>query len=185
MTDYEIIQGLLGRDNRVTHDFFYVKCRPLLTAVMRLVFRYQVEYDEMVSELYAYLMEDDAARLRQFQYRSSVYQWIKVVATRYFLRRRDSLIENSSQEPPYEKIDDDMMVDTAHAVAQKIDVDRLLAMMDNRRYAHVLRHLIIEDEDPEEYARSIGVTVDNLYNIKRRAIAALSRIAIKYYSYGR
>lgn len=185
MTDQEIIQGLIDRDNRVTEQFFYVKCRPLLTAIMRLVFSYPVEYNEMVSELYDYLMEDDSIKLRQFQYRSTIYQWMKVVATRFFINKRDSLIENTSKEPPYERHDDDVMVDTAQIVTQKIDVSRMLAMMENQRYADVIRHLILQDEEPEKYARSIGVTVDNLYNIKRRAIAAISRIAIKYYSYGR
>lgn len=185
MTDWEIIQGLIDRDNRITDQFFYVKCRPLLTAIMRLVFNHPVEYNEMVSELYDYIMEDDCIKLRQFQYRSTIYQWMKIVATRFFIRKRDSLMENTSKEPPYERHDDDMMVDTAQIVAQKIDVARMLAIMENQRYADVLRHLILQDEEPEKYAESIGVTVDNLYNIKRRAIAAISRIAIKYYGYGR
>lgn len=184
MTDSEIIQGLIDRDNHITRQFFYVKCRPLLTAIMRLVFNHPVEYDEMVSELYGYLMEDDCTKLRRFQYRSTIYQWIKVVATRFFIRRRDSLIENESKTPPYQRHDDDVTADTARTVAQKIDVARLLALMENQRYADVIRHLILQDEEPEKYAERIGVTVDNLYNIKRRAIAALSRIAIKYYSYG-
>ncbi len=71
MTDRDIIQGLIDRDNRVTYQFFYVKCRPLLSVIMRLVFSYPVEYNEMVSELYDYFMEDDCIKLRQFQYRSS------------------------------------------------------------------------------------------------------------------
>ncbi len=184
MTDREIIQGLIDRDNCITEQFLYVKCRPLLTAIMRLVFSYPVEYNEMVSELYDYLMEDDCIRLRQFQYRSTVYQWMKVVATRFFIRHRESLIDDSSKEPLYERHDEDVMVDTAQAVALKIDVTRLLALMENQRYADLLRHLIVRDEEPEKYAESIGVTVGNLYNIKRRAIAAFTRIAIKYYSYG-
>lgn len=185
MTDREIIQGLIDRDNRITEHFFYIKCRPLLKAIMRLVFNHPVEYNEMVSELYDYLMEDDCIKLRQFQYRSTIYQWMKVVATRFFIHKRDLLIENVPEETLYEKHNDDEMVDTAQMVAQEIDVDRLLSLMENQRYADVVRHLILRDEEPEKYAESIGVTVDNLYNIKRRAIAALSRIAIKYYSYGR
>ncbi len=185
MTDREIIQGLIDRDNRITEHFFYNKCRPLLTAIMRLVFNHPVEYNEMVSELYDYLMEDDCIKLRQFQYRSTIYQWMKVVATRFFIHKRDLLIENVPEETLYEKHNDDEMVDTAQMVAQEIDVDRLLSLMENQRYADVVRHLILRDEEPEKYAESIGVTVDNLYNIKKRAIAALSRIAIKYYSYGR
>lgn len=185
MTDQEIVQGLIDRDNHITDQFLYVKCRPLLTSIMRLVFSYSVEYNEIVSELYNYFMEDDGIKLRQFQYRSTIYQWMKVVATRFFIHKRDSMIDNTSKEPPCERHDDDVMVDTAQIVAQKFDMTRMLAMMGNQRYADVIRYLILQDEEREKYAESIGVTVDILYNIKRCAIAAISRIAIKYYSYGR
>lgn len=77
------------------------------------------------------------------------------------------------------------LVDTAQTVAMKIDVDSLLALMDNKRYSDTIRRLVLEDMEPEKYAAEIGVTVDNLYNIKKRAIAALTRVAIKYYCYGR
>lgn len=184
MTDMEIIQGLIDRDDYITYQFFYVKCRPLLTAIMCHVFNYPVEYDEIVSELYDYLMQDDSARLRQFQFRSSVYQWLKVVATRYFIHRRGSLIDDNTKEYPYERGDDDPICDSSNRVAMKMDIEIMLTLMENQRYADVLRHLIIQDEEPVRYANEIGVSVDNLYNIKKRAIAAFSQIAIKYYSYG-
>lgn len=185
MTDQEIIQGLIGRDNQVTQQFFFVKCRPLLTSIMRQMFSYPVEYDEMVSELYQYLMVDDGAKLRQFQYRSSIYQWMKVVAIRFFIRHRDSMIENTSKELHYEKNDEECSVDMVKDISLKIDVAALLGMIENRRYAETIRSLVVEDMEPEKYAEEIGVTVDNLYNIKKRAMSALTRIAIKYYGYGR
>ena len=184
MTDQEIIKGLLERDNRITGRFFFVDCRPLLTSVIRLVFNYRVDYDELVNELYDYLMANDGAKLRQFEFRSSVYQWIKVVAIRYFIRKRDSLIDKESEESPYERAGDGECVDSMNDVVTRIDVGRLLDAMENKRYADALRNLILNDVDPEEYAARIGVSVDNLYNIKKRAIAALAKIAIKYYSYG-
>lgn len=185
MSDREIIQGLLERDNRVTEQFFYVRCRPLLTATMRLVFSYPVDYDEMVGELYRYLMENDGARLRQFQYRSSLYQWMKVVATRFFIHHRDNMIEDRSKELPYEQGDDDAVVDTVNALGDRMDVAALLRLMDNERYADAIRNLVLDDVEPAEYAGRIGVTVDNLYNIKKRAMTAIARVAIKYYGYGR
>lgn len=184
MSDQEIIQGLLGRDNVITEEFLYVKCKPLLTAIMRNVFSYPVEYNEMVSDLYDYLMENDGQKLRQFQYRSSIYQWVKVVAIRFFINRRDDLIEDNSKEPLYYQSDEEVD-DNSHQIADKIDVDRMLCMMKNQRYAEVIRQLVLKDVVPEDYAKSIGVTVDNLYNIKKRAMSALAQIAIKYYSYGR
>ena len=101
MTEQEIIKGLIARDNQITEDFFFVKCRPLFYSVMRLVFDYEVEYDEMVNELYVYLMEDDASKLRNFQYRSSVYQWLKILAIRFFIKKRARMIDDSTQETPY------------------------------------------------------------------------------------
>ena len=38
---------------------------------------------------------------------------------------------------------------------------------------------MIDDRTPEEVARQMCVTVDNLYNIKRRAIQALAEVALK------
>lgn len=184
MTDQEIIQGLIDRDNRITYQFFYVKCRPLLTAIMRLVFSYPVEYNEMVSELYDYMMADDCAKLRQFQYRSTIYQWMKVVATRFFIRRRNSLIENVSKETQYEKCEETEFFDSEKTVSQHIDVEVLLSLIENKRYANAIRALVLDEIPPEQYALQIGVTVDNLYNIKKRAMAALTKVAIKYYGYG-
>lgn len=185
MTDRETVALLIARDNEATRHFFYVKCRPLLTAIMRLVFSYPVDYDEMVNELYGYLMEDDCARLRRFEYRSTLCQWLKVVATRFFIHKRDMLIEDASKEPLYQRNIQESSVDTAACVARKADVAALLSMMPNRRYAEAVRRLVLEDADPEAYAAEIGVTVENLYNIKRRAMSALARIALKYYNYER
>ena len=51
--------------------------------------------------------------------------------------------------------------------------------MRNQRYALVIRLLILEDQAPEDVARQLAVNVDNLYNIKRRAIQALTEVALK------
>ena len=179
MTDQEIILRLINRNNRITKDFFFVKCRPLFCKVISIIFDYEVNYDEFVNELYIYLMEDNAVKLRDFQYRSSVYQWLKVVAIRYFLRKREQLIDDSSHESLYEK--DDKIVETCTA---REDLERLFNQMPNKRYVFVIRKLILEELEPEELAQEMNITTANLYNIKRRAIAQLSHIAltdIKYY----
>ena len=38
---------------------------------------------------------------------------------------------------------------------------------------------MIEDMTSDEVAKELFVTVDNLYNIKRRAMAALAKVALK------
>lgn len=176
MTDQEIIQGLIARDNRVTRDFFFVKCRPLFCSIIQKVFDYEVDYDEFVNELYVYLMANDAGKLRNFEYRSSVYQWLKVLAIRFFINKRSRIIEDASQETPYQV--GRHTADTEQDIAAKGDIERLLRNMPNKRYAYVIRRLILEEREPEQLAGEMNITTSNLYNIKRRAMAQLTRVAL-------
>ena len=172
MTDREIIEGLIALDARITQEFFFGQCRPLLCSIIGLVFNGGVDYDELVNELYLYLMENDAARLRGFQYRCSVHQWIKVLAIRYFIKRQDRVIDDVSHEPPYHHEDSD---EDSHASE---DLERLFELMPNKRYVMVIRRLVLADEDTEQLAREMNITAANLYNIKQRAMAQLARVAL-------
>ena len=71
MTDQEIVDGLINRDEKITDWFFNIKYRPLFINVIKLIFDYQVDYDECISELYYHLMKNDAAVLRHFEGRST------------------------------------------------------------------------------------------------------------------
>lgn len=176
MSDQEIIQGLIARDNRVTETFFFVRCRPLFLSIMQRVFDYEVDYDELVSELYVFLMADDALKLRTFEYRSSVFQWLKVLAIRFFIKKRHRLIDDSSQETLYER--NHTTVDADKNMTAAADVERLFDHMPNKRYVEVIRRLVLEDCEPEQLAAEMGITTANLYNIKRRAMAQLTRAAL-------
>ena len=174
--DQIIIQGLIARDERMTKDFFFTQCRPLFCRIISLVFNYDVDYDEFVNELYLYLMENDAQKLRDFEYRSSVYTWLKVLAIRYFIKKRDRMIDDSPERPLYEE--PILSEQQDNGLTSKCDLEKLLSAMTNDRYVMVIRKLMIEDWEPEKLADEMGITTANLYNIKRRAVAQLTQIAI-------
>ena len=138
MTDQQIIQALIARDERVTQQFFFGDCRSLFMSIMRHVFSYEVNYDEFVNEFYLYLMENDAYRLKQFQGRSSIYQWMKVVAIRYFIAKRDGMIDMEPKDTLSDSVIQDESVDEEGAMEAKMDVERLFALMQNKRYVYVL-----------------------------------------------
>jgi len=186
MTDKEIIQGLIMRDNQITHEFFFVKCRPLMVSIIKFVFTTPIDYDELINELYCYLIDKNCQKLKEFQFRTSLYMWLKVVAIRFFIRKRDLLLDLSSSMPPYNdntKEDPTAVYDTK--VDAKIDIEHLLQAMRNERYAYVIRKLLLEGEKPDVLSKSMGITMANLYNIKKRAISSLSKVALKESNYGR
>lgn len=176
MTDREIIQGLIERDNRVTENFFFVKCRPLFVNIIQRIFACEVDYDEFVNELYVYLMDNDAVKLRSFEYRCTVYQWLKVIAIRFFIKKRSKWIGTNSQETPYNEAVNSVAGEAeSHAYG---DIQTLLLSMPNKRYASVIKALIIEERKPEQVAKDMNITTANLYNIKRRAMAQLAKVAL-------
>ena len=179
MTDQQIIQALIARDERVTQQFFFGDCRSLFSSIIRHVFSYEVDYDEFVNEFYLYLMEDEAYRLKQFQGRSTIYQWLKVVAIRYFMAKRDGMIDMEPKDTLSGSVVQDEAVDEEGVVTAKMDVERLLALIPNKRYVYVIRRLVLQETEPKTVAEELDTNVDNLYNIKNRAMAALAQVALK------
>ena len=178
MTDKEIIQKLIARDEWVTQQFFFKDCRPLFLSIIRYVFSYEVDYDEFVSEFYLYLMDDDAYKLRQFEGRSSIYQWMKTTAIRYFIAKRKQLIDMAPKDTPTDTNIQDDTVDEETAAIAKMDIANLFEMMPNKRYVYVIRRLVLEEAELKNVAKELRVTVENLYNIKKRAIASMTQVAL-------
>ena len=175
----EIVERLIARDGVVTQKFFFEDCRPLFKSIINNVFSYEVDYDEFVSELYIYLLEDDARRLRQYEGRSSLFQWLKIVAIRFFIAKRGRMIENRSSEPQYRKPTADEICDEESRNDAAMDLERAFSLMPNKRSVYALRRLVLQDADPADVAKELGVTVGNLYNIKKRAITELTDIVLK------
>lgn len=191
MTDKEIIEGLIKKDENITQEFFFKQSRNLLNSIITDVFGYgnRPEYDELVSELYLYLMDNDAARLKSFGYRCSVYTWLKTLTTRFFIRikERGMVIDNESREPLYNNENHRPQSEGEDYAYEfviidnnaKEDLERLLAAMPNQRYASVLKRLIIIGMSPEELAQEMNITTANIYNIKQRAMKQLTEVALK------
>lgn len=65
-----------------------------------------------------------------------------------------------------------------------IDVKTLLRSMSNDRYRYVLDSLILQDKSRQEVAQELNITIENLDNIKSRALKQLANIARKEVAYG-
>lgn len=178
-TDQQIIDALIARDEQVTRQFFFKNCRPLFASIIRQIFSYNADYDELVNELYVHLMENNAHRLRQFQGRSTIYQWLKVIAIRYFMAKRNSMTENNAQETPYDSVMQNATTEQEKNISAKLDIEQMFSLMTNKRYVYVLQRLVLQEAEPKVVAQELNTNVDNLYNIKKRAMASLAEIALK------
>ena len=86
------------------------------------------------------------------------------------------MIDDTSQETPYDGRQ--QTADSETDMTAEGDMERLFNNMPSKRYVYVIRRLILEDWEPDKLAKDMNITTANLYNIKRRAMAQLTRAAL-------
>jgi len=174
LDDHEIVNGILQGDQILTEYFFHRKCSRLLAYILYSVFDGQQDVRALESELFLYIAHNDWYKLRQFEYRSSLLGYISVIAVRFFQRKRTELIDSPLGDTLLEKHHQTM--NNSFSVERRIDVEQALERMPNERYRKVIVALDLQEMRPEQLAEEMDVTVDNLYNIHRRALLQLKLI---------
>lgn len=175
LTDQQIVNGLINNDAEVIRSFFFNDCSSLFDYILRSVFDWKADKNELISELFIYLSSNDWRKVKQFDYRSKLTTWLSVVAIRFFQKKRLNLIENESNENLIEKHSSSPSFPHIRT-ERRLDVFRAIERMPNKRYAKVIIALDIQDKDPECLAEEMGIRISNLYNIHKRAHLQLASI---------
>jgi RNA polymerase sigma factor (sigma-70 family) len=173
LSDRDLIEGMLNNSNDIIQYFFFEKCTPVLHYVTNRICDGKQEKNELINDLYLYLQKNDWYKLRQFDYRSKLTTWLSVVSIRFFQKKRAGLIDCE----PLETLNISEKENPEKRLHQKLDVDSLINRLPNERYRFVIRELMLNDREPQEVAVEMKITVENLYNIKRRASQQLAKIA--------
>lgn len=173
-SDKEIVAGVINNDRHMIEYLFCQKCSKLLSYIAYSIFDKRVEKQELVNELFLYIAQNDWYKLRQFDFRSSLMTWMSVVAIRFFQKKRNDLYEKESEEEQLLKVI--IVHQPFFAKDRQLDVRDAIAKMKNQRYKEALIALDFNDIPPAEYAKRLGITVDNLYNIHHRALVQLKTI---------
>lgn len=182
MTENEkrIIEGLISRDEKVTNDFFYAQCKPLLSSVAREVFMEDMDYDRIIDSLYNYLTADNGAVLRQFAgkgNKSTIYKWLRNTAKAYFQKIKKEALTDSFNRQPLCRENVGEPADKAQKKNKEMDVAALLDMIELERDRLVLEKIDVEGVSYDDLAAQTGLSKANLYNIRKRALERLKKKA--------
>ena len=173
--DRQIVEGILSNDKQLIGYFFNKKCSKLLSYIILNVFDGHVDQRELVSELFLHLAKDDWYKVRQFDFRSKLMTWVTVVAIRFFQKKREELIDNPGSDSQNRKQQGGGH-STEEVINRHMDIRAALQKMPNARYRMVIEALDLREVRPETLAEEMNITVDNLYNIHRRARVQLRLI---------
>lgn len=169
-TDAIFVEGLRNGNNEISQQFFYKEIGGILHKIRMEVFRGNVDFDELVSELYLYLSRDKWTKLDGFNGKNGcrLRTWMIPVAWRYFMSIRERLLRTEKIDDNSGVIRDSIRDDVRIQIA--IDVNAVLSRMPNERYAEIIRLLLIEGYASQDVADMLDLRVENIYNLKHRAI---------------
>lgn len=88
-TDREIVEKLLANNPTVINEFFFVRCRGILTYIGHCFCSGRLLPEELIGEFYEFLSADDWHKLRIFKYSCSLDSYITIIASRYFQSKRE------------------------------------------------------------------------------------------------
>ena len=169
ISDTEYIAGLKSGNNHIIESFFYGLCNYLLYDIKYSLMEGNVDYDELVNELFIYLSKDNWHKLDTFAGINgcSLCSWVTRITWRYFFKQRERLLGKAVLD-----ITDVQISNTSDNLDTEIamDVNTTFERMPNKRYVQVLQWMLVERYVADEVATKLNTTAANVYNIKHRAI---------------
>lgn len=181
-TDRQFVADLLANDGKALECLLYDRYRPLLR-FNALKAAPNVPVDDLVQELYLYLSADNWARLKKYDPELPFDRWLSVVSYRFFKDFSLRMIDSRHQIPITNIEDQQLLIaGTSQMNHIMMDIKQGFDKLEPPRDREILTALILDDEEPQQVADRYGVTVDNLYNIKRRALAKLIQKHLKDYA---
>ncbi len=173
--DAQLVAELLAGNEGALHYVFYDHFKPLLKMnAYKAAGTKLVTYGDLVQELYLYLSSNNWEKLRKYNPERPFVNWFSVVSYRFFKDFSRSMIDSSDQIP-ISNMNDHQTAFMSNGTIGTImmDIKQAISKLKPPRDSQILEALLLRDEEPEIVAKRHNVTVDNLYNIKRRAIAKL------------
>lgn len=169
-TDNEIVNAILNRNAPVTVEFLYRKCYPLFKA---LYDNYETdcgEVKEFIHEIYVFLLtpgkESKICPLMTYRSEGSLYSWLKLVGRTYcyakFRKKEKIQVELIDISDIF--VTSQPSVDFDMSVINKMDIEKLLLLMPNKRYRRLIELKYIKSFSHEETAQVLGLTMANYYN---------------------
>ena len=177
LSDQQIVALLLANDEEAVEYVFFHRCEAMFNHVLNSVLKDCEKKEELIGELYLFLKENDWAKLRQFEFKSTLNTWLTVVAVRYFQKKRQIQTKNTPVEPLIIEetlkgeaddysVEDEMSRMELYKAIDRIDKPR-------ERYALLAD---LSGKSADEIASDMQCTVSAVYNLTKKARLKLKQL---------
>lgn len=193
MDDYMIVNAILLRDKNVTQQYLYIKYYPLFKSVYDNYYTDCQSCLEFINEIYIHLLTPNKntglCKLQTFKFGSTFATWLKTVAVYYcyeHYRRKQKVTfveeKNETENNRSDRLEQysASMYAEEHIMCRE-DLEALLSLMPNKRYALIIKLRYFEGLSNEDTAAALQMSMDNFYNKHMRAKKQFNEILKKEY----
>jgi RNA polymerase sigma factor (sigma-70 family) len=193
MDDYMIVNAILLRDKNVTQQYLYIKYYPLFKSVYDNYYTDCQSCLEFINEIYIHLLTPNKntglCKLQTFKFGSTFATWLKTVAVYYcyeHYRRKQKVTfveeKNETENNRSDRLEQysASMYAEEHIMCRE-DLEALLSLMPNKRYALIIKLRYFEGLSNEDTAAALQMSMDNFYNKHMRAKKQFNEIIKKEY----
>lgn len=187
LNDKELITAIVQGDQEAAVYLFNEKCGSRLKYLTSIRFRtLQIEFEELVNELFIALSEHDWKALRAFAGHNQARQpcrlenYISLIASRRLYKKMDQAVKETAWILPlYEEEDPQIPDEAAEREQLASDVLQAIMAMRNPIERAVLLLYKIEGRDVHEVAAILNTSPGNVYTHCSRALATLRTALLK------
>lgn len=193
MDDYMIVNAILLREKNVTQQYLYIKYYPLFKSVYDNYYTDCQSCLEFINEIYIHLLTPNKntglCKLQTFKFGSTFATWLKTVAVYYcyeHYRRKQKVTfveeKNETENNRSDRLEQysASMYAEEHIMCRE-DLEALLSLMPNKRYALIMKLRYFEGLSNEDTAAALQMSMDNFYNKHMRAKKQFNEILKKEY----
>lgn len=177
LDDRELVRLLLENDQDAIEYVFFLRCDGMFAHIVHSVFQSNSKKEELVTDFYLFLSQNDWERLRQFEFKASLNTWLTVVAVRFFKKKQIS-------QTKLVVIDPQLIVETQKNEADDYDIIREMSRLELYQAIDRLskpreRYALLADlagKRAEDIAKEMDCTVAAVYNLTKKARLKLKSI---------
>lgn len=173
LSDKELLEAVMNNDEDAIEYLLFYRCDKLFSFIIRRTFSSNVKKEELITEFYLFLHKNGWAKLRKFNFLSSLDTWLSTVLVRFFDEKKKDVAVSDERAT---LLDDNIIKyeeDDAHLM--RFELLDAINSIENARYKYVLLSEW-KGMKSDEIARSMGVSIENVYTISKRAKVELKKL---------
>ena len=173
LSDKELLEAVMNNDEDAIEYLLFYRCDKLFSFIIRRTFSSNVKKEELITEFYLFLHKNGWAKLRKFNFLSSLDTWLSTVLVRFFDEKKKDVAATDDKAV----LLDENIIEYEDGNAHLLRFELLDAInsIENARYKYVLLSEW-KGMKADEIARSMGVSIENVYTISKRAKTELKKL---------